>query len=308
MKPQLIALATTLALAAPPLTSTALADNLSSHAVSLDTASLDTGITLEAAAPWLAAHCTERSDLIQDPTDFPLAQSTMHHVQCTNDGHTRMLTFADDTLIMIETRGEIDGLVPQTAPAMQMAQFDVYPETTTIHDRDAGRLVRLNSLHEANLLLFWDNPAWSGSLPNSQGAPVWNLPDDLAFGSGIAEIETALDGRCLMMRTRTIDEVWLMTEPAEQVQIDCFGYDMAGYPRTLELIFGDGRLEQMWILIGTADIERARAHFTAIHGEPTQETNRYIVFDDWAFSIRKDVPEFLIGSAQLQAIWQSRGN
>jgi hypothetical protein len=41
---------------------------------------------------------------------------------------------------------------------------------------------------------------------------------------------------------RSIDEVWLATKPVAQFQIDCFGYEIAGYPRKLEFVFGDASL------------------------------------------------------------------
>lgn len=295
MNTPLIALATILALTTPA-------------AAAADLSTLQTGISVEAASGWLAEHCPDRTDIRQSPTDFPMAETTLHNVHCSYETHATMLSFADDRLIHIETRGEIGPMVPQGDPAMQMRHFDVYPETTTVHDRALNRLIRLNALHDANMLLFWDNPAWSGHAPAANGSQDWILLDHINFGSSIAEAETALEGRCSMMRTRPIEEVWLLTEPTEQVQIDCLGYDIAGYPRAAELIFGDGHLEQMWILIGPADIARARAHFAAIHGEPTLETERYIVFDDWALAIRKDVPEFLVGSEALQAIWRIEGN
>lgn len=48
------------------------------------------------------------------------------------------------------------------------------------------------------------------------------------------------------------ERVWLPHAPTTQDQVNCFGYYYAGFPRTIEAVFGDGTLELAWILTAAA--------------------------------------------------------
>lgn len=253
------------------------------------------------AAAWIAENCLQHQWHVIEATRFPYAEHAETHLLCTLEDRQIMLSWADDQLVQIETRGMLADILPETGPAMEIQHLRIYPDEVLIHDTRRERTLQLPELNYAANLVAWDNPVWSAGEIN---AGAWFIPPEIRFGASIEDMEAALAGRCDFLVTRPIDEAWLLTEPEEQYQTDCFGYEIAGYPRMLELVYGDGQLEQVWLLVGPADIERLRTHFTAIHGAPTEEDAQYIVFADWEVAVRKDVPEILLGSDRLQAIWR----
>jgi len=266
---------------------------------------LTPGTDANTAEAWLDAECDRVETHTVSPTHHPFALESERHLLCETGDQRLMVSFADDVLLQAELRGDLASALPESEPDIQFGPLRIYASSNLIHDVERDRVLRLTSLNEATLLAFWDNPSWTGQQASTS---PFELPAEIRFGASLEEMETALDGRCQMQRTRPIEEVWLLTEPTEQHQIDCFGYEIAGYPRKLEMVFGDGQLEQIWLIVGPAEIERLRARYTVELGAPTQESETYIVFDDWALTLRKDVPEILLGSDRLQAIWRVQGN
>lgn len=283
-----------------PVASLALAALLATQA-----ATPDPGLSEAETRAWFDARCPDAQSFSPDVTHFPFSVHAETHLLCRLEGYQVMASLADGQLLQVEIRGDLSAHRPAGDPAMEFGHLHIWPEEALIHDTRLDRILSFTELNHATILALWDNPAWSGG-----AAPTgpWFIPDEIRFGATIAETEAALEGQCGLMATRPIDEVWLLTAPQAQHQTDCFGYDIAGYPRKLELVYGDGVLEQVWLMVGPADIARLRAHFTAIHGAPTAETDRYIVFADWTVAVRKDVPEILLGSDRLQAIWRVQGN
>lgn len=275
----------------------AAAAEMPSNLVSLTTAEL---------SAWMAENCEslERTEIV--PTRFPFARESEVYQHCRAEGAEILVTFADGERLMTEVRGDISGLIPAEDPAFEIETLQVFPQDFLLIDQAASTARIFANPQVLTLFAFWENPAWSGHARMPDGE--WFLPPEIVFGASIEDFEAALEPSCGMTMTRPIEEIWLPTEPAEQHQIDCFGYEIAGYPRKVEFIFGDGILQQVWLMVGDADIERLRDHFTALHGEPTSEDETYIVFGDWTLALRKDVPEILIGSDELQQIWRVEGN
>ena len=90
-----------------------------------------------------------------------------------------------------------------------------------------------------------------------------------------------------------------------QQQLDCFGFEYAGFPRKIEAVFGDGILEQVWILTGKPEEDRIRQALTEAYGAPSFVDENWEVFDDGRVMLRKDKPEVLMVSDRLAPLYRA---
>ena len=276
-------------------------------------AGVEFGATEAQAGAAIDAACGTVTRVEVPDTRLPFAATSEVHLRCETLSLTdqasvagAVFTFADDALILIETHGDADAIAPAADPVGQLGDFEVFMPAQIMLNRPAERAWAFQSLDQLVLALGWDNPAWTQDHP---AAPDWNfeIPGEIVFGAGLDAIEASLEGRCTLLSVEDIDEAWLETAPTVQRQINCYGYEIAGYPRKLEFVFGDNRLEQMWMLFGAADIDRLRDELTARYGAALHVDDTYEVFDDWRIALRKDNPEILMGSEALAQIWARDG-
>lgn len=262
--------------------------------------------------PVLVEQCQEVIRHALADTTFPVAETSEVHLQCTELAlagsalkPTTVYTFADDALVMIEARGAGGTLAPAPEPEMQMDGFEIYPEQGVVINRESDQTWYFGDLNLANLFIFWDNPVWDGG----DGAvdSEWFLPSEAVWGESAESVMAALREKCRLMQHRPIDEVWLRTAPAEQQQVDCYGYEIAGYPRKLEFVFGDDQLQQIWLMFGAADIARTRDHFSSEFGAPVHVGDILEAFEGWHVAIRKDIPEILMLSPREAELWERDG-
>ena len=94
-------------------------------------------------------------------------------------------------------------------------------------------------------------------------------------------------------------DVWLLSQPELQQQLDCFGLEFAGFPRKVEAVFGDGILEQAWILTGKGEENRVRKALVAEYGNPIFVNDKWEVLHENQVMLRKDKPEVLMLSTKL---------
>tara|TARA_R110000868_G_scaffold120773_7_gene320669 strand:+ start:4443 stop:5354 length:912 start_codon:yes stop_codon:yes gene_type:complete len=261
----------------------------------------------------ITAACGTVTRIDVPETRFPFAAISEVHLRCQSlslaDGASMtgaVFTFADDTLVLIEVRGDAAAMAPEADPVGQLGDFEVFMPAQIMLNRPAGRAWAFQSMDVLVLALGWENPAWTEDRP---AAADWSfeIPAEIVFGAELEVVEASLQDRCTLLSVETIDEAWLPTAPAVQRQINCYGYEIAGYPRKLEFVFGDDRLEQMWLLFGPADIDRLREVLTARFGAAIHVDDTYEVFDDWRIALRKDKSEILMGSDALAAIWGRDG-
>ena len=271
------------------------------------------GLALADASPLLDTACAARQRFDVIPTRFPDAADSETHILChgytLTDGTAAgdaVFTFADERLVAIETRGAVEAMRPDTAPVAELDGFAVYMPDNIVIRAGTQQAFRFDALDLAWMALAWDNPVWHGNSPAADAAP-FDIPEIVAFGTSLDQVQAAAATECALAPIREIADVWLRTEPARQTQIDCFGPVVAGYPRKLELVFGDGQLEQVWLLLGSADVPRLRSLMAARYGAPVHVDAQYEVFDNWRIALRKDRPELLIGSDRLAAIWAREG-
>jgi len=260
----------------------------------------------------LAEQCQDVVRKAPADTTFPVAEASEVHLLCkglTLAGSEirpdTIYTFADDALVMIEARGAADVLAPAPEPAMQMEVFDVFADQGVVINRERDQTWYFGDINLANQFIFWDNPVWVGG--DGVADSTWFLPPEAVWGESAESVMAALEEKCGLMSHRPIDQVWLRTAPAAQQQVDCYGYEIAGYPRKLEFVFGDDRLEQIWLMFGPADIARTRDHFSGEFGAPIHVGDILEAFEGWHVAIRKDTPEILMLSPQEAELWERDG-
>ncbi len=262
------------------------------------------------ARPSIDAACNSVTRIEIEDTRFPEAFHSEVHLRCdaltladSQNAGDAMFTFADDALVMMETRGAPGAMVPDVAPVANVGGFDAYMPHLILVNEEAAQAWMLSTQTLVGIAFSWDNPAWEQDTPS---APTGSfaMPDEIVFGASLDDIENSVKDKCNILRIDDIEEIWLATKPTKQQQLNCYGIEIGGYPRKLEYVFGDGVLEQMWVLFGPADIDRLRVDLTARYGPAIHVDDVYEAFDDWRIAIRKDKPEILMGSDRLAEIWK----
>jgi hypothetical protein len=295
----------------PYLTAIALASGAAAQEIPVTGVAV--GQSEQASVAAISAACGHVTRIEVANTRFPAATGSEVHLRCNalaladgRSGGDAMFTFADDKLVLFEARGASANLRPAGDPAAKVAGFEVFLPQQLLIDEPRDRAVVFGSFALAPIALHWNNPAWSSDLVSAPTSDFF-LPHEAAFGASKETMTKVLDKSCAVVRGKPIDEVWLATKPAAQFQIDCYGYEMAGYPRKFEFVFGDGVLQQMWLLFDEGDVPRLRAFLTGKFGPPLQVDESYEIFDNWRIALRKDVPELRMASDTIAKIWSQNG-
>jgi hypothetical protein len=276
------------------------------------------GITLGSSPESLTAVLEERcADLKRidaaRPT-LPLARDHESYLICL--GYTGLnaeaieevaFTFADGSLEVIEARGgAAAAIVPRAGDiGFQMIGLDIYVLASTIVDpeADAVWIVSKEGLHPH--LFTWSNPhlpSFDGPVPSYDTSAA--RPDILEFGASLGELSPRLKSACPRDDANVEEEPWLPTGPETQLQINCYEYVYAGFPRKIEAVFGDERLELAWILTGKGEEDRVRQALIAAFGEPIFVSDEVEAFDDWRVALRKDKPEVLMVIDELAPVFR----
>jgi len=271
-------------------------------------AGIEMGQSEGVAAAVINAACDSVTRIEVTATRFPAASESEVHLRCSTltlaDGRAggdAIFTFADDKLVLIHTRGQPDNLRPDAEPVAQFEDFDVYMPHQIIVNAKTGQSAVFGEFPIVPLAFHWDNPAWTSD-PISPTKAEFFLPPEVVFGTSLAEMTETLNEACVLPVGRSMDEVWLATAPAAQFQIDCYGYEIAGYPRKLEFVFGDASLQQMWLMFDTGDIPRLRKFLTLNYGDPISVDDQYEIFDEGRLALRKDIPEIRMVSDEIAEI------
>jgi hypothetical protein len=269
---------------------------------------LEMGQSEGIATAVIAAACDGVARIEVTATRFPAANESEVHLRCSTltlaDGRAggdAMFTFADDKLVLIHTRGQPGNLRPDAEPVAQFEDFDVYMPHQIIVNAETGQSAVFGEFPIVPLAFHWNNPAWTADTISPTKAEFF-LPPEIVFGTSLASMTETLNEACALSVERSIDEVWLVTEPAAQFQIDCYGYEIAGYPRKLEFVFGAETLQQRWVMFGVGDIPRLREFLTVNYGNPISVDEQYEIFDDGRLALRKDIPEIRMVSDEIAEI------
>lgn len=272
------------------------------------------GSSAVAVVERIQEQCDEVETLNVEPPVIPIARQREAHVLCRNyqsgDGLSIgevVFVFGDDSLALIEAReGAVAALsaLAGSEPS-QFQDYSVYFEDMLLTQpgEDAAWLLTPESLQPH--MFLWRNPVLaanaSSARPFEQSAEI---PAVLQFGSSIDKLEPLLENSCDMTSREEIEEVWLPSNPSSQTQINCYGYDYAGFPRKIEAIFGDGILQVAWILTGAGEEDRLRQSLVRAYGPAQSDNGVYEVFNDGRVALRKDKPEVLMLAEDLVPLYR----
>ncbi len=272
-------------------------------------AGLSSSDSPEAARAKLEARCEGLRSVVVEPPFFPLAAEMEEHLVCRNFSvgnktvESLALTYADGELSMIYAEGNAAEVISGFArePLQQYLDFSVSFKELLVMDPAADRAWVLSPAAAHPNLFQWPNPYLARSGPADYDSSV-KIPGVLGFGKTLEELKPAFDADCAFSHLGTY-KVWLLNQPDVQQQIDCFGFEFGGFPRKIEAVFGDGILEQAWILTGKGEEERIREALIAEYGDPVFVNDTWEVFPGKRVMLRKDKPEVLMLSATLAELY-----
>lgn len=266
--------------------------------------------TLEQSLARLDSRCGSSRSVSVDPPSFPLARNQELHLVCKgfDDGGNRLetlvLTFADNQLSLLYAEAGAQTLAGlSSAPLQPYLHFSASFSDLLVIDRAADRAWMMSPAAAHANLFLWPNPYVANGSQEYLGSAA--IPDILQFGESLEVLQPQMESACQFSHLASY-RVWLLTRPEVQQQLDCYGYEFAGFPRKIEAVFGDGILEQAWILTGKGEEDRVRSALVAAHGEPVFVSDRWEVFDGNRVMLRKDKPEVLMLSARLAPIYRAR--
>ena len=235
---------------------------------------------------------------IENPT-FPLAKVKEDHFVCskvkTENGtfESVVFTFADDTLVYIEARGNTyeTFVSKRTDTARTYMDYEIYPKDKLFlkKDKDVAWIMNKEAMHVN--LFTWENPYLeSGNRSGIASGPSSEIPVFLKMGSSLDDIKPVLESNSDFINIEELDG----SDPNAQLQINCFGVDYLGFPRKVEARFGDDTLNVVWILTAKGEEDRIRQALINQYGKPIFTNNEWEIFNNWQVALRKDKPEVLL--------------
>ena len=129
-------------------------------------------------------------------------------------------------------------------------------------------------------------------------------PEILKFGETKSNIMLALDSKCAIINDIKIDKLSLSTAENSQSQVDCVRFRYAGKKRNIELIFTDGILDLVRILIEAEEEDTLIAGFNKLYGKPNMAKEDVALFLNDGVAVRTDLHQVLFFSDQLKASYK----
>lgn len=269
--------------------------------------SLAIGSETAAVEAELDARCSRVASVTPSPVRFPLARDREQHFVCdhytTPAGHSferAVFTLADGALVQIEVRGDTAPLSENAGDSIALGDWIAYPDAAMVIDRAANTAHILSGDGLHTNLFAWHNPLMDGETLD-YGPLAIDVPPQIRPGESIETLRPEIEAACPVVQVRDIDPPSLPTQPATQTQINCFGYETAGFERKIEFVFGDGQLMLAWILTGRGEGDRLQAAMDAAYGMPDLAAADFRFYDGGAAALRFDKPEILIIQRELGA-------
>ncbi len=272
---------------------------------------LAVGDSEAAAREKFGDQCDAAERRVITPPSHPSAESSEVHLVCSDVNvngmpvETLVLTFGDDSLAMAYAEGGAAEAFASlfSEPLQTYIQFSgSFEDMLLIEEAEDRAWILSPGTAHANLFM-WANPyVESSEAPDYQSSAL--RPDVLAFGEHLDSLQARFEAECDFTRLNEYN-VWLLTEPDVQQQMDCFGFEYAGFPRKFEAVFGDGILEQVWILTGKPEEDRVRQALIEAYGEPSYVDESWEIFDSGRVMLRKDKPEVLMLSDRLAPLYRA---
>lgn len=273
---------------------------------------IEFGDSVDEATEKLEGSCDELERREVTPASLPLARDTQTHLIAHGAASAGVdevaFTFADDALVLVEARGgAVDGLLLafEGQESFTISGYEAWASAGVVAnaEADAVWILSAEALHP-NLFL-WANP----DLPS---VAVREAPYDasaarprlLTFGESREALMPRIEAASSFWSVDEIAAPWLPTQPARQVQVNAFGVVYAGFPRKIEAVFGDDRLQLAWILTGKQEEARVRRSLVEAFGPPVFVSKTWEAFDDWRVALRKDKPEVLMLADELVPLYR----
>lgn len=262
------------------------------------------------ARAMLNEHCANIRIVDIDAPNFPLAGRSEVHLICEGFSNgvvsldTLALTFANDRLALLYTRGNAAALESLSSQELEdWMQFAVSWDQRLVIDLPEGQAWVMSEEAAHPNLFQWPNPYVDrdGRVGYATSAA---RPDALQFGEQLEELQPLFEDQCAYTHLATYD-VWLLNQPEVQQQLDCFGFEYAGFPRKIEAVFGDGILQQAWILTGAGEEDRVREALVEAFGEAIYVDEDWEIYDEGSVMLRKDKPEVLMLSDTLAPLYRA---
>lgn len=272
---------------------------------------IEVGQTMAEVGDRLQDHASSRR-IETAPARLPIAQESQARILVDElvlkDGSVIeevAFVFGDDALSMIEAHGgatdAMSSLVASEGTEYGPWVAHVAERIVMNRDEDRAWVLSDDALHPHLFL----NGA-TGFDGEEVIDPSAARPAAFRFGTRYEELEDELLALAPLHQLRTEDQPWLPTQPAEQTQLNLFGVEFAGAARKAEVVFGDGKLELVWILTGAAEEERVREALVAEYGEPVFVNEVFEAFEDWTVALRKDKPEVLMVADHLAPVFRDQ--
>ncbi len=128
-------------------------------------------------------------------------------------------------------------------------------------------------------------------------------PDIPDFYSTLETVKTAVEPLCSSSDIRELDILLDVTRSSQQ-QIDCEGFMYRGKERFMELMFSDGELDLVIILLDREDYEALLVEFRATYGETTHESDIGQFWYYSAVALRTRPYEVVFASKRTRANYQ----
>lgn len=138
----------------------------------------------------------------------------------------------------------------------------------------------------------------SVSATTAESAP-FKRPEVIRWGASTAELERSLAAKCPTLNTRKIDPPFLPDVRAEQLQIDCDGFQFRGRGRHVEFVIRDNRLVMVWLMVEPSEQAAIVADMESTFGRPTGRNAKYVAFEKHRIAWRHKPPEILFYSSEL---------
>ncbi len=218
---------------------------------------------------------------------------------------TLAMVFADGSLAHLEARGIDPAAVSPAlgeADGVYLGIENRFSGTVWL-DGSGNRLVWLapDAVHPN--LFAWSSPQLDPRPPAPRSTLV---PSLLNFAANLETLRPIFESTCGKVSVLENERVWLPSQPDQQVQIDCFGLPYAGFERKIEAVFGDGKLQVIWVLTGKAEEARLRRQLEEDWGAPSLVNDTWEVFGQGRISLRKDKPELLILSDEMIPLYSAQ--
>jgi hypothetical protein len=243
---------------------------------------------------------------------FPLAAESETHFIC--DGldmvsgarlERAVFILGDGVLVQVNATGGAEALT-QPGEAQKFRDFTAWPDAGVLIEAGSDTVWILNPDGLHSNLFMWRHPALDGAALAEAQALSFAVPAEIRLGETLEVLAPEIEAACAFTRTFE-DEPGLPTGNTTQTQIDCFGYQLAGFDRKIEFVFADGRLALAWILTGVGDEARLRALLTAQYGEAAAAIPPGLeFFPGERIALRTDKPEILIASDAVVSAFLGR--